>query len=126
MKQTFRCLQKRAYSVLCLAMLSVFYVACTNDNEEDLFGETDCSTEALSFQQDIQPIINTNCAVASCHVAGRQFPDFSDKENVIAHATEIKNRTRSRMMPPPGSGRSLTDAQIAQISCWVDSGAPDN
>lgn len=114
------------YLLIYSITLSALHVACTNDNEEDLFGEMECGTEVVSFQQDIQPIINTNCAIPGCHVSGSQFPDFSEKENIMDNAGEIRTRTRNRVMPPPSSGKSLTDEQIQLISCWVNSGAQDN
>lgn len=80
----------------------------------------------ISFSGTVQDIISTNCAVTGCHVAGSNIPDFSDKNNVIARASGIKARTGAKSMPPPASGRSLTDDQIAQIACWVDDGANDN
>lgn len=92
-----------------------------------------CTTETtalvmsnVSYSDTIQAIINTNCAITGCHVAGRGIPDWSDKSKVIASANGIKARTVSKSMPPQASGRSLTDDQIALISCWVDDGARDN
>lgn len=118
--------KKCAYLCIWFAILVGIQMACTYDNEEDLFGETACSTEALSLQNNIQPIMAANCAIPSCHVAGGQFPNFTNKSNIIANASEIKTRTRNRTMPPASSGKSLTSEQIQQITCWVNSGAPDN
>lgn len=81
----------------------------------------------VSFAATIQPIINANCAISGCHDGNRgDIPDWSVKSNVIANASNIKSQTSSKNMPPPDSGGSLTDEQIALIACWVDDGAPDN
>ncbi len=79
----------------------------------------------VRFTDTIEPIITTNCAITGCHADGR-VPNFTTKEDIFSYAAKIKERTGERSMPPPGSGRDLTDAQIAQLACWVDDGAPDN
>ncbi len=118
---------KQGWKSLCLIPLAcIFLLACTNDNEEDLFGTEDCGPEAVSLQNDVQPIISTNCAVTNCHVAGSQPPNYKEQDNIIDFAASIKVRTRNRTMPPPTSGITLSEEEIQLISCWVDSGAPNN
>jgi hypothetical protein len=92
-----------------------------------------CSTEltarvnsGISFTARVSDIISTNCAVTGCHVAGTGRTDFGVKANILDNAGSIRSRTTSGNMPPASSGRSLTDAQIADIACWVNDGAPDN
>ena len=80
----------------------------------------------ISFEESIQDIITTNCAVTGCHAAGGRNPNLEIKDNILANATRIRDRTTEKSMPPASSGRSLTDEQIAQINCWVGDGAADN
>lgn len=80
----------------------------------------------ITYSGKVQDIITTNCAVTNCHVSGQGIPDFSNKATVLERASGIKSRTTAKTMPPPSSGRSLTDDEIAQVACWVDGGAPDN
>ncbi len=80
----------------------------------------------ISFDATIKEIISTNCTVTGCHAAVAGRPNFEIEEQIFANAARIENRTSEGTMPPPGSGRSLTDEQIAQITCWVGDGAPDN
>ena len=80
----------------------------------------------ISFDTTIKEIIATNCAVTGCHAAGGRNPNFEVKDNIFANAARIGERTTEKSMPPPSSGRSLTDEQITQIACWVGDGAPDN
>ncbi len=82
-------------------------------------------TSKVSFAATIKEIVTTNCAVTGCH-AGTRVPNFTTNDDIFSFAAKIKERTGERSMPPPGSGRELTDAQIAQIACWADDGAPDN
>ncbi len=94
--------------------------------------ENNCSSSeqvtiitGISFTASIKPIIDNNCAVSGCHVGGG-LPDFRVFSNIQSRASDIKSRTSNRIMPPPSSGRSLTDNQIEKIACWVDDGAPNN
>lgn len=78
----------------------------------------------ISFANNISSIIETNCAVASCH-AGTQAPDFREFSNIKANASTIKLRTGNGQMPPAGR-EDLTTDEIQAIACWVDDGALDN
>ena len=73
----------------------------------------------------INTIIQTNCAIPSCH-GGSRNPDLTTMANIQSRADRIQVRTGARSMPPSGSGLSLTDAEIAAIACWVADGAPGN
>lgn len=110
--------------LLIPAMILLTY--CTYENEEDLFGQEDCSTLPASLTEDVIPIINTNCAISGCHVTGVQAPDLTKKEIIIASAPLIKAQVQTRTMPPTDSGESLTLNEIQTIVCWVDNGAHDN
>lgn len=78
----------------------------------------------VSFAGQIQPIINTKCALTGCHNgdngAERNWTVF---DNVKTNAANIKTRTGNGSMPQIGS---LTQEQINLIACWVDDGALNN
>ncbi|GAA5020343.1 hypothetical protein GCM10011506_05060 [Marivirga lumbricoides] len=71
---------------------------------------------------DVKALISQNCATASCH-GGNVSPDFRQDGNIVSRASSIQSRTGSKSMPPPSSGKSLSDSQIQQIACWVNDGA---
>lgn len=77
-----------------------------------------------SLEESVMPILETNCAISGCHDGNGSLIDWSDKENVINNAENIKTRTGNGSMPP--GGRSITDDEIQTIACWVDDGAKDN
>lgn len=70
----------------------------------------------------IKSIINQNCAVSGCHVAGTGRTDYSKDENIVSNADDIKFRTGNGSMPPAGR-TDLSADQKAEIACWVDDGA---
>lgn len=80
-------------------------------------------TSGTSFTNDIAPIIATNCALPTCHVAGTPRVDLQVFSAVQFNAQSIKSRVESGDMPRNGI---LSAADIASIACWVDDGALDN
>lgn len=80
----------------------------------------------ISFNSSIKEIIETNCAVSGCHIAGTGRADFTQFSAIQNNAETIKSHTQNGVMPPEGSGMTLTDNQIQAIACWVEDGAPQN
>ena len=112
----------KKYSIILLCLLLL--VACTSENAEDLSNKQPC--EEVSYANDIQPVIDTNCALSGCHAGNNGLPDFTVKSEVFDNATSIKFRTSNRTMPPSSIGLTLTNEEIENIACWVDAGTPDN
>ena len=87
---------------------------------------------APTFAEHVAPIIYDNCV--ECHRPGSIAPmTLIDYETVRAWGPVIKDRVEQRKMPPYfidktvgvqsfEDDRSLTDAEIATISAWVDGG----
>jgi hypothetical protein len=98
---------KKIASVLTGGILLLY--GCYNDKEEILYGNTSCEDLSTSFATNINPIIQSNCAIPTCHAAGS--------------TNGPGPLTTNAQMPKNGS---LTNSQIKTISCWVDSGAPNN
>jgi hypothetical protein len=93
---------------------------CTSSNEVLISSGT-------SWADDIMPIINANCAVSGCHNGDNgSSRNWTVLSNVQNSASNIKTRTGTKTMPPASSGKSLTDAEIELIACWVDDGAQEN
>ena len=111
--------------LLGICSMAIFVLmACKSENEEDVFA-VDCE-ETISLTTDVLPIIQADCAVPGCHVAGGQSPNFEVRANIINRADRIRERTSNGTMPPSSSGRSLTGSEIEAIRCWVAQGALDN
>ena len=89
-------------------------------------------TTSISLSGDIMPILQANCLGTSSGGGGCHNGDngadrnWTEKDNVIAKAENIKTRTQNGSMPQAGSGQSLTSEEIDMIACWVDDGALDN
>src|SRR5208282_1967545 len=92
------------------------------------------TTQPVTFAKDIAPIFQEKCQ--DCHRKGGMAPmSLVTYEETRPWARSIKERVVTHQMPPWHldktvgiqefkNDRSLSDAQIATIVRWVDSGAP--
>ena len=92
------------------------------------------ATPAVTFSKDVAPILQKLCQ--NCHRPGAIAPmSLVTYQDARPWARSIKQKVASREMPPWYIDRhvgitkfkgdpSLTDAEIATITRWVDQGAP--
>ena len=122
-----------ALSPIILVLISVWIISCVNHNlETSDIPPISCDTiRTVSFNNDIKPIITSNCAIGSgtCHNGGngpeldwRVFQNFHD------HASEVKRRVTLPSNDPDKMPRigQLTFEQIQLMVCWVEQGANNN
>jgi mono/diheme cytochrome c family protein len=96
-------------------------------------GQNASPAREITFARDVAPILFANCAY--CHRPGEVAPfSLLSYKDARPWAASIKRAVSSRQMPPwnadPHYGsfrdpRRLTDAEIATIAAWVDSGATE-
>ena len=114
-------------TIALLTVAGIFLVnGCYYDKEELLYPDyTNCSTLNASYLNNVKPIIETRCAVSGCHDAGSvNGPGpLTSYELVKNAAVEIKSAVVSGFMP---QNSTLNATEKKAISCWVDSGAPNN
>ena len=112
--------------ILILFVTILFCYSCADHDLAD-FGD---SCADYSYSEDVDPIINTKCAISGCHNGSLGADkDWSNFETFQAKALTgiVKQRVVAHEMPPPGSpGGPLSEDQISIISCWIDNGALDN
>ncbi len=89
----------------------------------------------VTFSKDVAPIFQAKCQ--SCHEPGSIAPmSLATFRESRPWARSIKSRVEARQMPPWHidqsvgvqkfkNDSSLSDAEIATISAWVDQGAPE-
>jgi hypothetical protein len=85
----------------------------------------DCNTVTAKKFTDVNPIIQSTCAIPSCHASGSvNGPGPLLTYTQIFNArTQIRSSVASGTMPKSGS---LSTSQKNSILCWIDSGAPNN
>jgi hypothetical protein len=116
---------------LLLSLAFVIAVATTPMNA----GQSAPGQAPVTFSKDIAPIFQKDCQV--CHRPGSIAPmSLMTYAESRPWARSIKQKVLAREMPPWfidknvgvqhfSNDRSLTDAEIALISKWVDAGAPE-
>ena len=111
--------------VLILFGLSLY--SCYNDNEEELYGPVSCDVSAVSYTNDVLPIINASCATSGCHVSGGTGPgDFSNYNDLKGKVDNgsFENRVLVQKNMPPST--PLSDCELAILQAWLDNGAPND
>ena len=123
-------IRKQKYKAL-LIFLSIISLssACVNHDLDSPVIVSCSDSEAVSFENDVRPIINSNCALSGCHNGdlGEDLK-WTVLKNFQDHAAEAKRRitlspSAADKMPRVGK---LTYEQIKTIVCWVEQGAKDN
>jgi Flp pilus assembly protein TadD len=95
--------------------------------------ETAAATPAITYTKDIAPILFRSCA--PCHRPGEAAPfALLSYQDAKSHARLIEEVTRRRLMPPwlPAADDPkfaddlrLSDADIARLRDWAESGAAE-
>lgn len=116
----------KKFLFLLICLFSVAMYSCgDNEIEEEEEMEDNCEGTSFTYTNAVKAIVDSNCALSGCHVAGGDLPDYTSYDLISSAANSVASRTRTRSMPPARSGRSLTDEQIKTIKCWVEDGAPE-
>jgi len=104
-------------------VFSLSVVSCTNDKVVII--ESDC-TEEVTFNNQVQPIINQTCAYVECHDGGADAPgDFTTYDRMLPFLTEdlfVARTIDLRDMPPNYARRTtfLTLEQLNTLKCWIE------
>lgn len=96
-------------------------------------GSSGTTGAPITFYPDVAPIISAHCT--GCHNAGGIAPmELRTYAQAFAKRSAIRDYVAAKLMPPwpPAEGcnsyahdRSLSDAEIATVTGWVDQGAPE-
>ncbi|UZO81546.1 hypothetical protein NBT05_03500 [Aquimarina sp. ERC-38] len=102
----------------------VCFTSCYNDKEDLLYGAVECDTEAVSFSEEIMPIISNNCSTVGCHVQGGSgvgILENYDQVKAIVDDGSFRDRVLVQMdMPPSGS---LSACELQHLEEWIADGA---
>lgn len=116
--------------ILRLVLLSsatmIIFIACSKNNDGGANTQIDCTNNtSKSFAANVSPIVQSNCAISSCHAAGSlNGPGpLTNYNQISAASSAIRAAVVSGSMP---KNSSLTSTQKASIVCWIDAGAINN
>lgn len=112
-----------------IAILTVVLTSCKSDKvQPEIPLSNDCPT-VISYSQEIEPLIQTNCSTSGCHnTAGPGKPKLMDYFDISSNASNILSVIRhdGPGTPMPLGQPKLADSVIQQFSCWIDQGLLDN
>lgn len=120
-------------SILAVFLGLTFVISCSRDSVDP--PDNSC-VSSLDFQNDIQPIIQTNCTSAGCHDGGGfgpgNYTTYSGLENVLnfgsfrSRVIDMKDNPDIGMPPNYSSGPiDLTEVELTMVMEWLDAGFPE-
>jgi len=116
-------------TMLFTVLTVVTITGCYYDREDLLYPSTpsaNCTTVPAKFSTDIDPLIQSKCATSGCHDAatGAGNAILVTYTQISAQAARINQRcVIDKTMPTSGP---LTADEIAALTCWINSGTPNN
>jgi len=111
--------------IVFIAMMGIVVYACSKSNAGGGTMTTPTCDGTKSFITDVNPIIQSTCAISGCHAAG----SFNGPGALTTYAQIFNARAAIRTaiangtMPKTGS---LSTIDRNAIICWIDSGAMSN
>mgnify|MGYP006969374120 CR=1 FL=1 len=121
---------------LLLLMASPFtFTHCTEDKLPEPIPPGYCDTTFTSYNLNIKPIIDLNCAYSGCHLDTAPG-NFSTYEGISVFFNVMEERVISLKsdeeygMPPDyapdGRPKDLTQEEFDLMTCWIEAGFPEN
>ncbi len=114
--------------LLLMAFISLIYIyfSCTNNNEEDLYGD-DCDTQNLTYNK-IKFIFENNCY--TCHTVpqgnlGIKLDTYSDVKAAVRTNRLLPAIKHTGTIKMPLGQTKLSDCNIAKIEAWINAGMPE-
>ena len=117
----------KVFAFTLIIISSIFISAsCSKSGSGGGGTSLDCNTVAnKAFAADVNPTIQSSCAIASCHNAGSTNGPgpLTNYSQVFNARTTIQTAVSAGTMPKTGS---ISASQKNSILCWIQSGAPNN
>jgi uncharacterized membrane protein len=113
--------------IIFILAIALTFTSCYYDKADVLYGGStvDCTTISAKFTTDINPIIQTKCAIGGCHNAsaagGVQLLNYTQ---IKANITHIEHRVLMTKDMPVGGALPL--AEQDKIRCWINNGSLNN
>lgn len=115
--------------ILIIATISLS--SCKHDSMPPIIDESKIPS-SICFQDEILPMVQSNCAKSGCHTAGDEDPDLSNY-NSIMNLVKTGDPLNSRLYKyaigsemPPAPNTPLNLQQVTLLYGWIKQGALNN
>lgn len=130
-------MKKNLFTLFFLTAITI--IACSKSSEDTVDpdpnpggGNNNCDTTTMSYQNDIVPILSSNCY--ACHGEnsnasgmGIILEGYSNLQPKAVSGTLIGVITHANGFPAmPKDAGKLSECNINKIRAWVDAGAQNN
>lgn len=102
-----------------------FLSACTSDQTPAVTSQ--CENVAVSYNTNMQAIIDLHCSYSGCHDGNHADSDVRDYTGYTGMLTDINSgkfasEVRSFSMP---EDHKMPDSDFALMDCWIELGFPE-
>ena len=128
-------MKRKTWFLLVPIAFMVMMQGCYYDNEEELYPETDCVAQDVSFQLDVVPILRNACYnchdLANAPVLGNGI-NIEGYERMKAYTQNNTNKMvgslkwNGQASPMPKNAPQLDNCSIAVIEAWISDGYQNN
>ena len=112
---------------------ALFFTGCYYDKEEIIYPAGSCNSAGSTYSGTVSPLLNARCN--SCHSTAAA--PTSGNNIVLDNYNSVKIQANNGKLlasinhaggatPMPKGGSKLSSCEIAKITNWVGSGAPNN
>ena len=119
------------HSIAYIFALFCLIASCSYENEEELFPNTTCESENLSYADDIIGVLS-NYSCLSCHSSidqqgGVNLEDFVELKVFVDNGTLLKSVNQEDGVTPMPIGQAkMSECDIDKLASWINDGAPNN
>ncbi len=122
-----------------LSLVIITFCGCYNDTITELYPNiVICDTSTVTWATHVQPIMQQNCAVSSCHDAQTQQSNYDFAKYVdVKRAADDKSRDELGMLlgtvthaagysQMPSGKPKMDECTLMKLKKWVREGALEN
>ncbi|MBR9860299.1 cytochrome c [bacterium] len=122
----------KIYSILLVLTLVFFFSTCKDkDATPQLNVDSEiCDSLPSSYEADIQPIMESNCALKDCHgdakADGKYLRTYEEVKTQAERGEFLRAIRHEKGADPMPQGREkLSDEDIRTIECWIFNNYPE-
>ncbi|MFT5512688.1 MAG: mono/diheme cytochrome c family protein [Bacteroidia bacterium] len=121
--------------LICFAFVLLSVTSCYYDVEEELYPVNTCDTANVLYSNQVSLILKNECL--NCHNSnnapfiggGVVLEGYANLKLQVDNGKLVSSITHdgnASFMPESANNTKLPDCDIAQITAWVNAGAPNN